>query len=434
MQMKTLLKWAVPVALLLFVLVPGITGFMVESKFDQQAERLQGLPLTSQITVDKTTIDRGWFGSDVDTELRIANPVLNAVISGMYGNESGEAPLFLVRTNASHGVLPLASPGKGGLRPAIAQGESEVFVRFGQGEEHKLPMKLYTSSGMSQWMKLVADPIDKMQVEDGAQISFSGAELAGSVSSESADISGFIGDISIDSPEFSVKVGRSKIDSEMDSGKYGMPEGKTRVSIPSLAMNSAEAGQSISVKDMEIYADLDVDGDRALMATRYSTGAIENPGMNVDGINLDMTYDLDAEAVANLQKLAKAAGAEPTPQEKEAMSAAMMSIMEKGGRIAVKSFDIDVGGSNAHFDLDLELPPGVNNPLMAIGSLKGAGELKIPESFVAKLQELSPEIGGGLAMASMTGFIKLENGNYQTTMKLENGALLLNDLPVPLPF
>lgn len=428
-----LLKWIIPAALLVFVLAPGLIGYTVESNIEEQTGGMAAIPLSSQVSISNTTVDRGWFGSDVDTEMSIDNPVISALVAGIYGEDSSEPPVFIVRTRASHGVLPLASPGKGGLRPALAQGESDVFVRFGDSQEQKLPIKVYSSTGVNKWLKMVVDPISNVALEDGATLSFAGAELSGTAGNNS-NISGHIGDVNLSSPDFTMDIAKTNVETEMEFGQYAFPESSTTVSMPSIVVKSNDDGTAMSLKDMIMNAGLNVKGGRAILATKLETGAIENPGMNIDGVSLDMAYDLDADAFSKFQELANAAGSEPTNEQQQAIMGAMMGMLEKGGSVAVKTLDIDLGGSNAHLDLNLELPPGVNNPMMAIGSLSGEGNLVIPEAFVAKLQQISPEIGGGLAMASMTGFVQVVDGNYQTNMKFENGVLLLNDLPVPLPF
>lgn len=85
-------------------------------------------------------------------------------------------------------------------------------------------------------------------------------------------------------------------------------------------------------------------------------------------------------------------------------------------------------------NVDVQLPPGSATPMEAIENGLATGTVSVPETVVEALSALSPELAGGFGMATMMGFVEQKDGAYQADVRYENGILLLNGLPVPLPF
>ena len=439
--MSKLLKIAIPLALLIFILAPGVTGFLVESSIEK-AESGYGQALTTgPFELVDNSFDRGWFSSDQSMELNLTDPKLAAVLHVIGGHDSGaQMPSLVIDTTATHGVIPLANPSRGGLRPAIAQTESSLSLKYADGTQVPLPVKVYSSLGTGQWARMVADPISTSAPDSDATINWEGADISAKFGNTTS-YEGSIGALNLQSDGAQIQTTPLTLEGKFKQSEYAFSESESSMSLDKVTVTPPAAlGQgAIVVNNFRGMGTVEVDSGRAVAVSNISVGGITNSSLNIDGIEMVANYNVDAAALSSfVTESRKLQSAEAMNDDQaanaEATLAAMSDLIAKGASFKLEKFNIAVDGGTMSMDLDVNLPAGSNSPQAAMANGQAAGNVVIPESVVEALGAVSPEIAGGLTMAAMMGFVQQKEGAYRASVSYENGVLLLNDLPVPLPF
>ncbi len=438
--MSRLLKIAIALALIIFILAPGVTGFLVESSIEK-AESGYGQALESgPFELVDTSFDRGWFSSDQSLELNLTDPKVALALHAIGGHDSvGELPTLLIDTTATHGVIPLVNPAVGGLRPAIAQTESSLSLKYPDGTRVELPVKVYSSLGTGQWARLLAEPIAATSPNGDTNVAWEGADISAKFGNTTT-YSGSIGALDIDGNGARLETSEVTVEGRIEKGAYAFSESESSMSLDKVTLTPPSAsGEAIVLTDLRGNGSVALDGDRAVAVSNFSIGGIDNSTLKIDRVDMIANYNVDATALSAFvdesRKLqasgddedAMAAGAEAT-------LAAMSQILEKGASLRLEKFDVAVEGGTMTVDLDVDLPPGSDSMQLALASGSAAGNVVIPDAVVSTLGVLSPEISSGLTMAAMMGFVQQKDGAYRASVSYKNGVLMLNDLPVPLPF
>ncbi len=436
--MSRLVKIAVVLALLIFIIAPGVTGFLVESSIEK-AETGYGQFINSgPFELIDDSFDRGWFSSDQTVELKLTEPDIAAVLHAIGGHtDSSQLPSLLVDTTATHGVIPLVSPAHGGLRPAIAQTESTLSLKYSDGTLVSLPVKIYSSLGTGQWARVVADPIVNPDLGPDVQIKWDGADISANFG-DTTRYEGSIGTLNLTRNGSRIETTPLSIEGSFKKTRFAFGESESSMTLEKLVLaQPASMGHDpVTVNNIKGSGGLGVEGSRAIATSRLSVGSVNNAPVDIEGIELDANYDIDADAFSDFilesRKLQADNGGDTV--DTDAMMAAMSRMLEKGGRFNLSKFDVQIGDGTLSMDLDVKLPEGSNSLQAAMANGEASGNVVIPETVVEALSAVSPELASGLTMAAMMGFVQQRDGAYEAKVSYKNGILLLNDLPVPLPF
>ncbi|MFK8032018.1 MAG: DUF945 family protein [Gammaproteobacteria bacterium] len=436
--MSRLLKILAPLALVVFIIAPGVTGFLVKSSIDK-AETGYGQAIEKgPFKLVENNFERGWFSSDQTLELDVTDSEFASILHVIGGyTDATDMPSLVIETTATHGVIPLASPSQGGLRPAIAQTESTITLKYDDGELVPLPVKVYSSLGTGQWARLVAEPLNRLSPDGTSTVNWEGADVSASFG-KTTRYDGRIGAFDLDSPEARLQSSPINIDGSFTKTKFAFDESQSSMSMEKLTVTPAAAtGQMpIVLNDFKANGNLEVDGARAVVTSNINIGAVENSNLNILGIEIASNFDVDAEALSavTVETRKNQTNQELSAQDAEALFAALSALLTKGGHMKFDKFDIAVEGGTLSMDLDVDLPPGSMTPMEAMSQGKASGNVVIPESVVEALSAVSPDITNSLNMAAMMGFVQQKDNAYRAEVSYANGVLMLNDLPVPVPF
>lgn len=436
--MSKLLKIVLPLALLVFVLAPGVTGFLVESKIEEMEGGYEQVIQKGPFRLVGSDFQRGWFSSEQTVQIDVTDPDILGLLHTL-GGKTGvtDLPSLVIETTANHGVIPLASPAKGGLKPAVAQLESTLILQYPDNSRIVLPAKVYSSLGTSQWARLIAEPMQIEDLEEGATINWGGADVSASFGKTST-YEGVIEQTVIETPEVTMELSPVQIKGNMRQTQYDFDESDSVITTERLKLSMSGPGgdAQMVVNNVDMRGGLKLAGERAVVDSYLTTGAIETPAMTIRQIDMSSEYDLDAATLSTLisesNKLADLEDADV--QDTEAFFEAMNTLMLKGGHVKMDKMNVEFDEGTMAMNVDVQLPPGSATPMEAIENGLATGTVSVPETVVEALSALSPELAGGFGMATMMGFVEQKDGAYQADVRYENGILLLNGLPVPLPF
>ncbi len=437
--MSRLVKIAAVLALLVFIIVPGVTGFLVESSIEK-AETGYGQAINSgPFELVNDTFERGWFSSDQNLELKLTEPEVAAVLHAIGGHKGGaEVPSLLVDTKATHGVIPLASPSRGGLRPAVAQTESTLSLKYKDGTVVPLPVKVFSSLGTGQWARIIADPVIDPDLGPDTKIQWDGADISANFSSSATTYEGKIGALNLDASGSRIESTPLAIEGNFKKTRFEFSTNQTSMALEkiTIAPPAAMGHDPVTVNSIKGSAGLELDDSRAIATSKLSVGAVENAPMAIDGMELDAVYDVDAEALSAFIRESRKIQADYDSNNTDptAILAAMNQILAEGAEFHLNKLNVEIGGGTLSMNLNVKLPEGSNSTQAAMANGEASGNVVIPDSVVEALGAVSPELAGGLTMAAMMGFVQQRDGAYEARVSYKNGVLLLNDLPVPLPF
>ena len=436
--MSKFLKILIPLALVIFIIAPGVTGFLVESSIEK-AETGYGQALEKgPFKLVDNSFDRGWFSSEQSIELDLTDPEFASILHLIGGHtDDSDLPSLVVDTKATHGVIPLASPAHGGLRPAIAQTESALTLKYKDGTRIKLPVTVYSSLGTDQWARVVAEPITRTIPDGNGTVKWDGADVSASFG-KTTSYEGTIGSFDLNDQETRLQSTPMLVKGSFRKTKFAFDESTSTVSMKKLTVTPPAAnGQTpIVLNDFKADGNLELDGNRAVVSSTLNIGAIDNSSLKILGIELSSNFDVDAEALSELAVQTRKTQSEnnDSADDMDALFTAFSSMLTKGGHMKFDKFNIIVEGGTLSMNLDVDLPPGSSTAQAAMANGKASGNVVIPESVVKALSAVSPDIAGGLTMAAMMGFVQQKDNAYRANVSYANGVLLLNDLPVPLPF
>lgn len=436
--MSKLLKIVIVLALLVFVLAPGVTGFLVESSIEK-AESGYGQAIeNAPFNIVGSDFKRGWFSSDQTLEVNVTDETILAVLHGLGGRlDLDETPTLVIETTATHGVIPLASPARGGLRPAVAQTESTFVLKYPDASSVTLPIRIYSSLGTGQWARLIADTVEVGDAQDPTYVNWDGADVSATFG-DTSKYEGTVGTVNARTPEMSLSTTPVSVKGNFRKTQYEFDESESEIAFDEfkLTVPGPENNVSMVLNDLKAFGSLELDGDRVVIASNMTTGIIDNPVMPVKKTTISAKYNFDAASMSTIMAKANSSTSEDSlsQADTEALMAAFDTLITKGGNVTMDTMEIAFDEGTMSMTLDINLPPGSTSPLEAFANGTAAGNLVIPDAVVAALSAVRPELESGLAMASMMGFVEQKNGAYQAELVYENGVMLLNGLPVPLPF
>ncbi|NNF15306.1 MAG: DUF945 family protein [Gammaproteobacteria bacterium] len=437
--MKTAAKWLVPMVLIVFIVAPGITGFWVESEIDNSAEQLSAILRQQDVQLLNSSFTRGWFGSDQTAEFGLTSPTLAAILTILAGPKAvDDIPTLLIETRATHGVLPVAKPSHGGLRPAIAQTRSQLYLKYPADRSVELPMEVYTSVGVGGWAKLLVQPISR-QIVQGSQstdIEWGGADFEGdSDYRTSGTLRGKVGQLQIATSGGKLRLAPSTLTGNFSRHQYKYLDSQFELHVPAVAFD-VQQGDPMGIEDLQASSTLVTLDNRATGAHRMQTGQLTLPGLMLDSTNVAFEFDFDAQAFSDFYMLARNIVHRPdTPTEKPtAIESAFVDMVRKGGTLKIEKFELSIEGSLLQVEMDLKIPSGQQDIASALKNSNGTGSIVLPQNAVNILSRHSQQIAFMIQMGAGAGFIQKTGQAYTADIKYEDGLLLLNGLPLQLPF
>ena len=321
-------------------------------------------------------------------------------------------PNLLIETTATHGVIPLANPSLGGLRPAIAQTESTLSLKYDDGTRVPLPIKVYSSLGTGQWARMVAEPIDAASPDGDAQVKWNGADISAKFGSTTT-YEGSIGALDFEGNGARIATTPLTVKGTFkQQGVFVFSESESSMSLDKVTLTPPAGTQQgpIVLNDLRGMGSVELVGDRAVAVSNLSIGGIDNSTLQINRIDMVANYDIDALALSDFIKRIAQAPVQRRSDNDDAMAAnaeatlaAMSQILIRGARLKLEQFDIAVDGGTMTMDLTVDVPAGSNSPQAAMSNGQAAGNVVIPDAVVKTLGALSPEIAGGLTMAANDG-------------------------------
>ena len=441
--MSRLLKIAIALLLVVFILAPGVTGFLVESSIEE-AESGYGKAIEQgPFKMVNSSFERGWFSSDQSLELDLTDPQLAVVLHLIGGRDTlDELPRLAIETKATHGIIPLANPALGGLRPAVAQTESTLSLKYSDGEIVELPVKVYSSLGTGRWVRIMADPISAVAPDNRGEVNWDGADLSATLGNTTT-YQGDIGALVFEGDGARLETTPMTIEGKFTKGDYAFSESESSMSVERLTLTPPASTQQdpIVVKNIRGTGSLELMGDRAVTVANLNIGGIDNATMAVDAIEIVTHYDVDAAALSEFIAANQKLQSQYTKDDDDLMAenaratfASMMQMLAGGAKLDLEKFNVTVDSETMKVNLNVDIPAGSNSPQAAMAGGQAAGNIVIPDAMVKTLSAVSPDIAGGLTMAAMMGFVQQKDGAYESRISYKDGILMLNDLPVPLPF
>ena len=371
------------ILVLALFIAPGLIGFKAQSEYQEIISGMQ----QAGIEVTGSDYQRGWFGSQAETEFKLNLPP-----------DAAAAELKIsMHSDIVHG--PLSPDGGLALASIGTYFKTDGKALFPE-EENKI---LNTRIGMDGNGKtLITIPALKFVGEPGRpEIQLSGAD------GELVFDTGFTQlDIDLTIPELwlggadgeSFRVTGVTLGSKFKAGTSGLRLGNGKLGIKQIDFVNPKNGVAVKIDAINLYGDTREDGDNLAFTANYSIDAIavNDAGYGPAEISLEFE-NIPATVAARLQKGIREVRSKKLSQEQQGM--AMMSLLMGAGpellkanprlaikRLFVKTPDGDIEGSLS-IASDGLLWSEIDNIQSILKKLNADASIRLPEKLLRPLLE-----------------------------------------------
>jgi uncharacterized protein YdgA (DUF945 family) len=423
-------------AVLIIIVSPGIVGKFAENTVGENlnwAARESG-----ELVVTSEGFDRGWFSSEGQHRVEIANGSLRtAMTTAAGGGIDAELPVLLISTHIDHGLIPVSSLGReeGSLAPGLGNAVSTVAIDVGDGEQIDLPGAIYSKIGLTGDLDshYVVEAGSKMV--DGGEVTWqpSSINITSSPKTASIRFEGDVGAMTFGNDQQTVSIDGLNFVGQQAPSSYGFNVGSVELEVG--AMTTDASGVSAGgMQGLSINASSSVDGSVAAAAMRMEMRGQTIPGFGDISINADIGFsDLDATALGALtQKLEGLGGALDPDRIMMAAEEEFKNLFAAGLGVGVQQLDVDLPMGTVEMKMTIEVPESDRAAfewssllLDTVASL----DVRVPEALVQLASSMNPQTGAIIGM----GYLKKEGDVYIMDADLKQGLLTINGAPIPIP-
>jgi len=376
-------KTAILLSILVVVLfaAPGLIGFMAQNQYQEIIIGMQ----QAGIEVTRRDYRRGWFGSQAETEFKLALP-RDLGVDGF---------TLSMHSDIVHGPL---SP-EGGMALASI---GTYFMINGKplfpDEENKV---LNTKIGLGGSGKTLIDfPALKLAGKPGEpEIQFSGAdgELLFDTSFTQLDI-----DLNV--PAFwmgggegqSLKITGVTIGSESRSAHSSLRLGNGKLAVKRIDFVNPKRGVSLAIDAIELFGDTKAEGDNITFTGNYSLNAITVNEINYGPAQIELDLgNIHAAAATKLKNEIQQLRRENLNQQEQRMAMTNLlvevgqDLLKANPKLDVKRFYVKTPDGDVDGDLTLAtdglLLSDIGNIQAILNKLNADASIRVPEKLLRSM-------------------------------------------------
>jgi len=423
-------------AVLIIIVSPGIVGKLAENSVGENlnwAARESG-----ELVVTSEGFDRGWFSSEGQHRVELADGSLRTAMTTAAGGElNTQLPALLINTHIDHGLIPVSSMSreKGSLAPGLGNAVSTVAIEVGDGELIDLPGAIYSKIGLS------GDLDSHYIVEAGAQSVDDGEvtwqastiNITSNAKTGSVRFEGDVGAMTFGNDQQTVSIDGLTFVGQQAPSSYGFNVGKVEFKVG--ALSSDANGLSIGgMQGLSVKASSTVDGGLAAAVMRMEMSDQTIPGFGDISVIADIGFSgLDAIALgAVTQKLDGLGNGADPDRIMMAAEEEFKDLFAAGLGVSVQQLDVDLPMGTVEMKMTIEVPEsdratfGWSSLLLdTVASI----DIRVPEALVQLASSMNPQAGAIIGM----GYLKKEGDAYIMDADLKKGLLTINGAPIPIP-
>lgn len=423
-------------AVLIIIVSPGIVGKLAE---DTVGENLNWAAQESgELVVTSEGFDRGWFSSEGQHRVELANGSLRTAVTTAAGSGTdAQLPVLLINTHIDHGLIPVSSLSReeGSLAPGLGSAVSTVAIEVGDGEQIDLPGAIYSKIGLTGDLDshYVVEAGSKMV--DGGEVTWqpSSVNITSNPKAASIRFDGDVGAMTFGNDQQTVSIDGLSFIGQQAPSSYGFNVGNVELEVG--AMTTDAGGMPAGgMQGLSINASSSVDDGVAAAAMRMEMKGQTIPGFGDISVNADIGFsDLDATALGALtQKLEGLGGALDPDRIMMAADEEFKSLFAAGLGVGVQQLDVDLPMGTVEMKMTMEVPESDRAAfewssllLNTVASL----DVRVPEALVQLASSMNPQTGAIIGM----GYLKKEGDVYIMDADLKQGLLTINGAPIPIP-
>jgi len=423
-------------AVLIIIVSPGIVGKLAE---DTVGENLNWAAQESgELVVTSEGFDRGWFSSEGQHRVEIANGNLRTAMTTAAGDGvDTELPVLLINTHIDHGLIPVSSLSReeGSLAPGLGSAVSTVAIDVGDGEPFDLPGAIYSKIGLTGDLDshYVVEAGSKMV--DGGEVTWqpSSVNITSNAKAASIRFDGDVGAMTFGNDQQTVSIDGLSFIGQQAPSSYGFNVGNVELEVG--AMTTDAGGMPAGgMQGLSINASSSVDDGVAAAALRMEMKGQTIPGFGDISVNADIGFsDLDATALGALtQKLEGLGGALDPDRIMMAADEEIKDLFAAGLGVGVQQLDVDLPMGTVKMKMTIDVPESDRAAfewssllLNTVASL----DVRVPEALVQLASSMNPQTGAIIGM----GYLKKEGDVYIMDADLKQGLLTINGAPIPIP-
>ena len=423
-------------AVLIIIVSPGIVGKFAENTVGENLN--WAAQESGELVVTSEGFDRGWFSSEGQHRVEIANGSLRtAMTTAAGGGIDTELPVLLINTHIDHGLIPVSSLSReeGSLAPGLGSAVSTVAIEVGDGEQIDLPGAIYSKIGLTGDLDshYVVEAGSKMV--DGGEVTWqpSSINIKSNPKAASIRFEGDVGVMTFGNDQQTVSIDGLSFIGQQALSSYGFNVGNVELEVG--AMTTDAGGMPAGgMQGLSINASSSVDDGVAAAAMRMEMKGQTIPGFGDISINADIGFsDLDATALGALtQKLEGLGDALDPDRIMMVADEEFKDLFAAGLGVSVQQLDVDLPMGTVEMKMTIDVPESDRVAfewssllLDTVASL----DVRVPEALVQLASSMNPQTGAIIGM----GYLKKEGDVYIMDADLKQGLLTINGAPIPIP-
>lgn len=423
-------------AVLIIIVSPGIVGKLAEETVGENLN--WAAEQSGELVVTSEGFDRGWFSSEGQHRVEIADGSLRtAMTTAAGGGIDTSLPVLLINTHIDHGLIPVSSMGReeGSLAPGLGSAVSTVAIDIGDGEQIDLPGAIYSKIGLTGDLDSHYVVEAGSQMADGGEVTWQASTInvTSNPKTGSVKFEGDVGAMTFGNDQQTVSIDGLNFVGQQAPSSYGFNVGSVELEVG--ALTSDAGGMSAGgMQGLSIKASSSVDDGVAAAAMRMEMNGQTIPGFGDISVNADIGFsDLDAAALGALTQRLEGLGDALDP-DRIIMAAEeeFKGLFAAGLGVGVQQLDIALPMGTVEMKMTIEVPESDRAAfewssllLDTVASL----DVRVPEALVQLASSMNPQTGAIIGM----GYLKKEGDIYIMDADLKQGLLTINGAPIPIP-
>lgn len=418
-------------AVLIIIVSPGIVGKFAENTVGENLN--WAAQESGELVVTSEGFDRGWFSSEGQHRVEIANGSLRTAMTTTAGGGTDTAlPVLLINTHIDHGLIPVSSLSreKGSLAPGLGSAVSTVAIDVGDGEQIDLPGAIYSKIGLTGDLDshYVVEAGSKMV--DGGEVTWqpSSINITSNSKTASVEFEGDVGAMTFGNDQQTVSIDGLNFVGRQAPSSYGFNVGNVELEMGAI---TTDAG---GMQGLSINASSSVDDGVAAATMRMEMKGQTIPAFGDISVNANIGFsDLDATALGALtQKLEGLGGALDPDRIMMAADEEFKDLFAAGLGVVLPQLDVDLPMGTVEMKMTIDVPESDRAAfewssllLNTVASL----DVRVPEALVQLASSMNPQTGAIIGM----GYLKKDGDVYIMDADLKQGLLTINGAPIPIP-
>jgi len=423
-------------AVLVIIVSPGIVGKFAENTVGENLN--WAAQESGELVVTSEGFDRGWFSSEGQHRVELADGSLRTAMTSAAGDGSDTSlPVLLINTHIDHGLIPVSSLGRegGSLAPGLGSAVSTVAIDVGGGEQIDLPGAIYSKIGLTGDLNSHYIVEAGSQMADGGEVTWQPSTISITSNPKSGSIrfEGDVGAMTFGNDQQTVSIDGLSFVGQQVPSSYGFRVGSVELEVGAMTSNagglSAGGMQGLSIK-----ASSSVDDGVAAATMQMEMSGQTIPGFGDISVNADIGFsDLDATALGALTQRLEGLGDGLDPDRiMMAAEEEFKDLFAAGLGVGVQQLDVGLPMGTVKMKMTIEVPESDRAAfewssllLDTVASL----DVRAPEALVQLASSMNPQAGAIIGM----GYLKKEGDVYVMDADLKQGLLTINGAPIPIP-